>query len=108
MDIDEVNITDNEFLSEDESINNKRESKQDDIKEFKTRNVDNIDLPMLQEVADFVVTSNKTIKTDEKFLQWRAIAIIPRSNDHALRFILKTFLEYIPRNIKIWKLKMIS
>ena len=104
MDSDcEVLVTENEYLSEDETSINEMNQKNETIQEFKTRITDKIDFELVQNVADFILKTNSSLKIENKYLQWRARAIVPRSNDHAIRFILKEFLDFIPRKIQVRK-----
>ena len=104
MDIDcEVHVTDNEFLSDDEVKPIEKIRKNNTIKEFQTKIIDKLDYDLIKNVADFILQTNEPLKIENKFLQWRAIAIVPRSNDHAIRFMLKEFLDFIPRKIQVRK-----
>ena len=104
MDIDTMTDTiKEEILTDDETISDS--SLMTEIsspKVFSAKIFDGkLDKDLLCDVAEYILEANKVIKTNAKYLQWRAIGFTPKSNNHALRVMAKTFVDFIPQEIVI-------
>ena len=62
---------------------------------------DTLDLELLRNVTEHIVKTNKSMKISDKHLQWRSFGFVPRSNNHALRIIVRNFIAFVPREISI-------
>ena len=94
------------FSSDDECMfNDEGKVKQGEGKTFRGRNVDlGYDHKLLTEIGKFLVNENQSIEVKSEYLTWRGAAIVPKSNEHAIRFLIKLFRQYVPREIQFERL----
>ena len=94
------------FSSDDECMyNDNQVVQEEESKQFRGRNVDQgYDHRLLTEIGNHLLQLNRSIDIKSEYLTWRGSAIVPKSNEHAIRYLVKIFRQYIPREIQFERL----
>ena len=94
------------FSSDDECMYNENSiTLPGEGKRFRGRNVDQgYDYRLISEIGNHLVSANRSIDIKSEYLTWRGSALVPKSNEHAIRYLVKVFRQYVPREIQFERL----